>query len=249
MSEMEATAAKAATRVLTITHALKRELIGRGVDESKISVVPNGVDTTRFIPVQPDMDLKRSLGLDGKIVIGYVGSILDYEGIDVLIDAIRILSLESRDFHALIVGDGDNLQNAKQRVADMQLASLITFTGRVPHEEVERYYSIIDIAPIPRHSLPVTEMVSPLKPFEAMAMGKVVVGSDVDAIKEIIVPGVNGMLFAKDSASELASVLSKLISDPGEIKTLGSSARDWVVAERDWKHIARNVAGVYDQLV
>lgn len=249
MAAMETEAATAATRVLTITNALKDELVQRGVDESKILVVPNGVDTARFTPIVPDVDLKAELGLTGKVVIGYVGSILDYEGIDTLIEAARILSLTLDNFHVLIVGDGDYSDQAKQRARDLGLDGTVTFTGRIPHSEVARYYSIIDIAPIPRHSLPVTEMVSPLKPFEAMAMGKVVVGSDVDAISEIIIPGTNGLLFQKDSPSDLAAVLATLAVDPEKIGNLGAAARSWVVRERDWSTIARHVADIYEDLL
>lgn len=249
MAGMEAEAAKAATHVLAITSALKNELISRGVDGAKIDVIPNGVDTRRFTPKPQDTSLKESLGLTGKTVIGYVGSILDYEGIDTLIDSAAILKSTANNFHFLIVGDGSYLDNAVSRARAMGVEDVVSFVGRVPHEEVEQYYSIIDIAPIPRHSLPVTEMVSPLKPFEAMAMGKVVVGSNVEAIEEIIVPGVNGLVFQKDDASDLAKVLATLTEDKDSLSALGRSSRDWVVSERDWAKLAQQVVSIYDKLL
>lgn len=250
MASMEAEAATGATHVLAITQALKDEMVSRGVPAAKIDIIPNGVNSGRFLPRMPNSELKNQLGIAQEdVVIGYVGSVLDYEGIGTLIEAVSMLATTYKGFHLLIVGDGSYLDSATDLVEAYSLEEITTFTGRVPHAEVEDYYSIIDIAPIPRHALPVTEMVSPLKPFEAMAMGKTVIGSDVSAIKEIIIDGVNGMTFKKDDPGDLARVLAGLLDDPGEVSRIGRSAREWVESERDWKHIAADVASVYRRLL
>lgn len=248
IARMEADAAKAATRVFTITNALREEMIARGVDEQKITVLPNGVDTNRFTPIPRDEALARELGVVGKTVIGYIGSILDYEGLELLIDAAGELAAVRSDFHVLFVGDGAELGKFTDRVRDEGLDEFITFTGRVPHEDVERYYSLVDITPFPRLPLPVCEMVSPLKPFEAMAMGKAIVASDVAALAEIITPGVNGFLHIKGDAQSLRTQLQRLLDDRDLTQRIGEQARHWVVEHRDWNAISTIVADTYAEL-
>ncbi len=247
MRQMEAQAAIEADQVTCITIALKDEMVRRGVPADKITIVPNGVDTDRFLPRARDEALARELGLAGKRVIGYIGSVVDYEGLDDLMRAVALLKQRSTpDFGVLIVGDGAVLDDVKAVASELGLDDTVVFTGRVPHEEVERYYSVIDIAPFPRKSLPVTEMVSPLKPFEAMAMEKVVVASSVAALEEIVTDGVNGYLFAKGNIDALADVLETVL-DPaaaGELRP-----REWVVENRDWKKIAAIVDGVFKRAI
>jgi glycosyltransferase involved in cell wall biosynthesis len=249
IARMEADAARGATKVLAITQALKDELVERGVDEDKIVLVPNGVDTERFTPLPRDEELAAQLGVAGKTVIGYVGTIVDYEGLDLLLETAARLKRSREDFHMLIIGDGAKLEELQATAAAQGLDDVVTFTGRIPHEEVERYYSIIDVTPFPRLPLPVCEMVSPLKPFEAMAMGKAVIASDVAALAEIVTPGRNGLLHVKGSAESLTEQVEHLLDDPELRARLGVQARDWVVAERDWKQLASTVARTYEDVV
>ncbi|WP_193105891.1 glycosyltransferase [Brachybacterium sp. FME24] len=248
IARMEADAAKGATRVFAITEALREEMVKRGVDGDKIQIVPNGVDTSRFNPIPRDEELASQLGVAGKTVIGYVGSVLDYEGIELILEAAEVLNRTREDFHVLIVGDGAELERFQNHVLERELEHVVTFTGRVPHEEVERYYSLIDITPFPRLPLPVCEMVSPLKPFEAMAMGKAVVASDVAALKEIVTPGVNGYLHEKGSTESLIEQLVNLLDDPLHTSQIGTQARDWVVENRDWKQLAQLISETYAEL-
>lgn len=249
ISRMEADAARGATKVLTITNALKDEMIRRGVDGDKITVVPNGVDTRRFLPMERDVELAKELGVEGKTVIGYIGSVLDYEGLELLLESAESMQKSRNDFHVLIVGDGAELERFKSIATERGLEKLITFTGRVPHADVERYYSIVDIAPFPRLPLPVCEMVSPLKPFEAMAMGKAVVASDVSALAEIVQDGKTGLLHKKGSTEDLTRVLTALLDAP-ELRTqLAKNGLEWVRGERDWEQIAQRVVAVYDGLL
>lgn len=249
IARMEADAARGATKVLAITQALKTELVERGVDEDKIVLVPNGVDTERFTPLPRDEELATQLGVAGKTVIGYVGTIVDYEGLDLLLEAVRNLRRTHDGFHVLIVGDGAALESLRAKAETTDLEDVVTFTGRVPHAEVERYYSLIDITPFPRLPLPVCEMVSPLKPFEAMAMGKAVVASDVAALAEIVSPGATGLLHEKGDAESLTGQLAKLLDDPSLMTDLGARSREWVVAERDWRSIASTIARTYSDLL
>ncbi|MGN5044470.1 glycosyltransferase family 4 protein [Aeromonas sp. 3P] len=250
MSQLEAQAANDADAVFTLTNALKNELINRGVAAEKIHLLPNGVDSSRFIPKIRNNKLARNLGIEDKVVIGFLGSVVQYEGVEYIIQAASILKKQGlNNFVVLIVGDGAVLDNVKAITSELHMDEHVKFTGRVPHDEIEDYYSIVDICPLPRKGLPVCEMVSPLKPFEAMAMGKVVVSSDVAALAEIIDDGVTGLLHKKDDPEDLANKIRLLIEDHNLRDRLGKSAREWVVAERDWKVIAKRVDTVYRNLL
>ncbi|WP_447834772.1 glycosyltransferase family 4 protein [Aeromonas salmonicida] len=250
MSQLEAQAAKDADAVFTLTNALKNELINRGVAAEKIHLLPNGVDSSRFIPKIRNNKLALNLGIEDKVVIGFLGSVVQYEGVEYIIQAASILKKQGlNNFVVLIVGDGAVLDNVKAITSELRMDEHVKFTGRVPHDEIEDYYSIVDICPLPRKGLPVCEMVSPLKPFEAMAMGKVVVSSDVAALAEIIDDGVTGLLHKKDDPEDLANKIRLLIEDHDLRDRLGKSAREWVVAERDWKVIAKRVDTVYRNLL
>lgn len=249
MVRLETDAASQADQVITITNALRDELIHRGVDESKISVVPNGVDTQRFVPISKNFELAARLGVEGKTVVGYVGSILNYEGIALLLEVAGQLKLERNDVAFLFVGDGAELKEYQERVENEGLTDIVKFVGRVPHEDVEEYYSIIDICPFPRLPLPVCEIVSPLKPFEAMAMQKAVVASDVAALTEIVSDHDNGLLFKKGDSADLARVLRVLLDNPNLRTQLAQNARDWAVAERDWTKLSGEIDEIYNSLL
>ncbi|MFM5753442.1 glycosyltransferase family 4 protein [Aeromonas veronii] len=250
MVNLEAQAAINADHVFTLTSALKEELISRGVDASKIDLLPNGVDSTRFIPKPRNEKLAEDVGVTNKVVIGFLGSVVQYEGVEYIIEATSILKKRGvKNFSTLIVGDGAVIDQVKDLSSNLCLDDLVIFTGRVPHDHIEDYYSIVDICPLPRKGLPVCEMVSPLKPFEAMAMGKAVISSDVAALAEIVQDGVTGLLHQKDNAEDLANKLQMLIEQPELRNKYGTAAREWVVAERDWKVLAQRVDAVYKKLL
>lgn len=248
MARMETDAAHNADQVITITNALRDELINRGIDGGKIVVVPNGVEASRFVARPKNEVLAARFGLQGKAVIGYVGSILNYEGIGLLLDAAHLLKEERDDLAFLFVGDGAELAEYRERVETENLSDIVTFTGRVPHHEVEDYYSLIDICPFPRLPLPVCEMVSPLKPFEAMAMEKTVIASNVRALAEIVTDGETGLLFEKGDSQSLAQALRRLLNDAELQARLATSGRRWVEQEREWRKLAGQIDEIYISL-
>ncbi|MBZ5735506.1 glycosyltransferase family 4 protein [Nocardioides sp. TRM66260-LWL] len=257
LDEVELQSCLGAAKVFVITEALRKEMAARGVPEENLVVLPNGVHTHRFEPRPKDLELQAELGLQGKTVIGYAGGMVDYEGLDLLLEAVAELRVarraasgsETPDFHLVVVGDGPYQSVVHATAERLQLHDLVTFTGRVPHEEVSRYLSLFDITPFPRRPLPVCELISPIKPFESMAMGRAVIVSSVAALTEIVQDGVTGLVFEKGSATDLARVLNTLIDDPDLRARLGGEARDWVRRERDWHQLVDILATNYDAII
>lgn len=245
---LEGAACREADRVLVITRAVRDLMVERGADADKIRVLPNGVDSSRFGALPRDMELARDLGVEGYPVIGYVGSMVFYEGLELLVEAAAVLRDRGVRFKLLLVGDGDVAPRLRTDVVERGLSDVVVFTGRVPHHDVERYYSLIDVAPFPRTSSPVTEAVSPLKPFEALAMERAVVVSSVAALTEIITDGENGLVFTKDDVTSLVSVLERLVQDEPFRLALAARGREWVVRERDWKVVVGAVDETYREL-
>ncbi len=247
--QLEIEAAKMSDHVFTITSALKEILIEEGIEADKITVLPNAVDPDKFRIMEKDESLEKRLDFKGKVVIGYIGSFVKYEGLDILLEACSLLYKKVGDtFRLLLVGDGDMMHALRDATRFLQLEDIVTFTGRVSHDEVNKYYSLIDIAPLPRKGLRVCELVSPLKPFEAMASGKVLITSSVKALAEIIEEGKTGLVFEKDNAEQLAERLESVIVDEKLRKDIGKNARKWVVENHSWDLIAKRVTDVYDKL-
>ena len=243
---LERQVAHAADHVIAITDGLRAQLIEWGIPKEKISLAPNCVDAEQFTVQPRNEQLERSLMLNGKVVIGYVGSLVKYEGLNLLLEAVAMLPQMLRNNLAvLVVGDGTMRSQLEQQAHDLGLSHMVQFTGKVPMEEVNDYYSLIDIAPFPRISAEVCEMISPLKPLEAMAMGSVVLASNVRAIAEHVIANKNGLLFEKENAQDLADKLSMLIQHPSMVLELSRAGRSWVENRRSWKSMATVIASVY----
>ncbi len=235
MRFFESLVARHADRVITITNAMKEELVACGVSPNNIAIAFNSVDAERFITKPRNQKLAMELGIsDADVVIGYIGTLVDYEGLDDLVTASAGLANDGLRFRLLLVGDGTQAESLRQQVQNLGLADKVLFVGRVPHEEVEDYYSLLDIAPFPRKPWEVCEMVSPLKPFEAMALEKAVVVSNTRALSEIVTHGTNGLHFEKGNVADLQKTLSRLVRDSELRQTLGKAAREWILEQRTW---------------
>lgn len=248
---MEAFVCKQADKVLTLTEAMKVELVRRGVDGDKIEIIPNACQPELFEPRARDEELASSLGIPVNVpVIGYVGTFVDYEGLDDLARACGILKNRGLEFRLLMVGNENVSGTERGPIAQAVVAAAeesgfldwLIMPGRVPHETVASYYSLIDIAPFPRKPWPVCEMVSPMKPLEAMAMEKAVVVSSVSALAEMAGYGDYGVIFDKGSETALADTLASVLADPARRHSLGQAGRQHVLAERTWMRSAQRFA-------
>ena len=250
MRELEQQAALEADLVITLTEELADELASWGVERERIEVVPNAVNAERFQPMAPDAAIAKELKLEpGVPVIGYAGSAVAYEGLELLLDAMALLKKNGQPFAFVLVGDGKVIDTVKAKARALGVEEECRFTGRVPFEQVPRYLSCMDIMPVPRLSSAVTEMVSALKPLEAMAMGKALVLSDVSP--HITMAGENGeraCLFAKDSVEGLGEALQALIDSPEERKRLGQAARTWIEQKRTWNHVTKDYASALERV-
>jgi len=246
-ARLEALVAKKADAVITLTESLRDVLIERGVDAEKIYIVPNSVDASKFLPKDRNMKLAAKYGITNEIVVGYLGSFAQYEGLDTLVDVFTDLIKDGHNIKLMLVGDGAELGKIKSKVKKNNIESHVVFTGRVPHEEIPEYYSIIDIAPFPRKPQPVCEIVSPLKPFEAMAMSKAVIVSSVAAMAEFI-DGKNGMVFDKNDKNDLKAKIELLINDKYAISEFGKYAREWVKKNRSWDSAVERLTEIYEHV-
>ncbi|MFM6950525.1 MAG: TIGR04063 family PEP-CTERM/XrtA system glycosyltransferase [Novosphingobium sp.] len=226
---------KRADQVVTICRGLKDDLVRRGVPPGKITISPNGVDLALFgTAAGPEPELARALCLGPGPVIGFIGSFYDYEGLDDLIAAMPLLQEREPGAQLLLVGSGPQDQALRQLAVASPAGGSIHFAGSVPHSAVDRYYALIDVLAFPRKQSRLTDLVTPLKPLEAMAQGRLVAASDVGGHRELIHDGLTGTLFAPDDPAACAAALADLLA-AREIHTARrAAARNQVRTHHDW---------------
>jgi PEP-CTERM/exosortase A-associated glycosyltransferase len=246
---LETQALQRVHHVFTICEGLRKDIVERGISASKITVIPNAVDMALFgATVLPDLELKARLGLKNASVIGFIGSFYAYEGLDLLLDALPGLLLQQPDLRVLLVGGGPQEAALKSQAQRLGVADRVVFTGRVPHAEVHQYYEVLDMLIYPRHSIRLTELVTPLKPLEAMAQGRVLVASDVSGHKELIRHNVTGMLFKAGCVDALTQTVLQLLGTPLQWPAMKMAGRKFVDAERSWQRSVANYASVYEAI-
>ena len=247
---LETHALHQADHVFTICEGLRHDIVGRGVRADKVTVIPNAVDIENFEPGgQPDAALKAELGLEGATVLGFIGSFYAYEGLDLLLTALPTLLCERPELRVLLVGGGPQEAALKAQASSLGVADKVVFAGRVPHAQVQRYYDLIDVLTYPRHSMRLTELVTPLKPLEAMAQGRLLVASDVGGHKELIRDGETGALFTAGSAEALAGALAAMFENRADWQRLRAAGRRFVELERNWTVSASRYRAPYRKLL
>ena len=248
--QLETHAVRAADAVAVICEGLRADLLARGVDGDNIIVSPNGVDLDQFgTPVERDPALTARLGLEDADVVGFIGSFYDYEGLDDLIAALPRLVRARPKVKLLLVGGGPCEKALRDQATASPFADHIIFAGRVPHEEVEDYYAQIDILAYPRKAMRLTELVTPLKPLEAMAQRQLVAASSVGGHRELIEDGVTGTLFSPNDPAAIASALAGMFADRGFWEKRRDVARAFVERERNWSSNILRYEPVYQRLL
>lgn len=245
---LESFALRHADQITTICEGLRGDIAVRGIPTERITVIPNAVDAAMFqFGVAADPALRRSLGLEGATVIGFAGSFYGYEGLDVLLEAARRMMPRHLDLRVLLVGGGPQEADLKAQVAANGLQDRVIFTGRVPHSEVQRYYELIDVLAYPRLPIRLTELVTPLKPLEAMAQGRMFVASDVGGHRELIRHGETGFLFRAGDAAALETAIEDLLARRALWPQIQSQARQFVESERTWAASVARYRSVYQR--
>lgn len=247
--QLETYVFKQAEAVVTICEGLRGDMIARGIDSKKITVVPNAVDIQRFnLACEPEPDLISRLGLQDKVVLGFIGSFYAYEGLPLLLEALGEILVDFPNVRVLLVGGGPQDTLLRERARALGVEAQVVFTGRVAHSEVQRYYNLVDIFVYPRYSMRLTELVTPLKPLEAMAQGRLVVASDIGGHREIIRDGETGRLFQAGNAKELARTIKDLLQHREQWPDFRTAGRQFVERERSWIDSVSRYAAVYQKL-
>jgi len=238
-----------ADAVAVLCQGVRDDVLSRGLPESKLVTIPNAVDVANFSPERRrDAALAAKLGLDDAVVIGFIGSFYEYEGLDLLLQALPQTLARIPNLKLLLVGGGPHEAELKRLTAEAKLDNAVIFTGRVPFAEVERYYDLVDLFVYPRRKSRLTDLVTPLKPIEAMAKQRVVIASDRGGHKEIVTHGVNGLLFAADNAAALSNAITGAVANRDAWAAMGETARDYVLRERTWAASVNRYEPVYERL-
>lgn len=239
-----------ANAITTICTGLRNDIVARGISKENVTVIPNAVDLEHFtVGGVPDQALAEKLGLNRKCVLGFIGSFYAYEGLPLLLQALPEILRIVPDVRILLVGGGVQENHLKRLATDLGIADKVIFTGRVPHDQVQRYYDLVDIFVYPRLSMRLTELVTPLKPLEAMAQGCLVIASDVGGHKELIKHGETGYLFRAGDANALADTVLDMLKQRANWPVLHAAARRFVETERNWPISVARYRAIYEQLV
>ena len=243
---LETFALKRADHITTICEGLRSDILSRGIPADRITVVPNAVDAKSFrFGVEADPALRQLLGLNGATVLGFAGSFYGYEGLELLLEAARRLLPKHPDLRVLLVGGGPQEAALKAQAQSNGLQDRVIFTGRVPHADVQRYYELIDVLAYPRLPIRLTELVTPLKPLEAMAQGRIFVASDVGGHRELIRHGETGFLFPAGDAGALETAIDTVLANRDMWPRVKAQARQFVEQERTWTTSVSRYAAVY----
>ena len=193
----------------------------------------------------PDEALKAQLGLSGAVVLGFLGSFYGYEGLDLLVSAMPQLLKVQPEVRLLLVGGGPAELNLRRQIAAMGLEGRVYMIGRVSHADVGRYYSIVDLLVYPRRSMRLTELVTPLKPLEAMAMGRLLLASNVGGHRELIKDAKTGFLFEPDSRDAIVRRVCDALDRRDLWPSLVREGRQFVERERNWRASVARYERVY----
>jgi PEP-CTERM/exosortase A-associated glycosyltransferase len=239
-----------ADAVTTICEGLRGDIVARGVSPDRVTVIPNAVDINRFsLHGEKDRGLLQQLGLENRPVIGFIGSFYSYEGLSLLLDVMPVVLARVPELRLLLVGGGPQAEPLQRLAGELGITDRVVFTGRVPHEQVQQYYALVDILVYPRLPMRLTELVTPLKPLEAMAQGRMVLASDVGGHKELIRHGYNGNLFHAGNPESLVESILMLLRHKEKWPHMQAAGREFVEHERNWPDSVARYKRIYEGLV
>ena len=247
---LETRALQRADAITTICEGLRGDIAARGIAADKITVIPNAVNVDEFTGGGPaDPALAASLGLTGKTVLGFLGSFYSYEGLHHALQAMPKMLAQNPDLRLLLVGGGPEEDRLKGLARDLGIEDKVLFTGRVPHAEIQKFYDLVDLLVYPRVPVRLTELVTPLKPLEAMALNKVMVASNVGGHRELIRDGETGNLFVAGDVDDLAKTILRVLENRDTWPSQIAAGRRFVEQERSWKNSVARYVPVYEKLV
>jgi PEP-CTERM/exosortase A-associated glycosyltransferase len=247
---METHVFRRADAVTCICEGLRRDIVDRGVPATRVTVIPNAVDVELFgESAGHDHGLAERLGVLGHPVIGFLGSFYAYEGLDLAIGALPLIRERLPGIRLLLVGGGPQEQNLRALTARLGLDDAVLFVGRVPHDRVQAYYDLVDVLVYPRHRMRLTELVTPLKPLEAMAQRRLLVASDVGGHRELIEDGVTGRLFRAGDRRAFAAAVTDMFAGRDRWEDYRVAGRAFVETERNWPRSIARYRGVYEGLM
>ncbi len=232
---LESYVLRRARAVACLCEGLRGDILARGLPPERVVVVPNAVDVERFQAGRaPDPELVRAMGLESRRVLAFIGSFYAYEGVGLLLEALPAVLARRPEVRLLLVGGGPEEGRLREQAQRLGLDERVYFTGRVPHDQVQRYYDLAEVLVYPRLPMRLTELVTPLKPLEAMAQGKLVLASDVGGHRELIRHGETGRLFPAGDREALAQAILELLEAEEAWPALREAARRFVERERTW---------------
>lgn len=247
MLNKETELANDADAVVVLSHVQKNDLIERGVNEAKIHVIANAFEPVDNVEFRKPDQARSELSLPEALTIGTVTSIVDYEGLDTLVKAIKILRDRGLDVHGAIVGDGVSRPSIASLVKSLGLSEVIALPGRVPREESHRWYQALDLFAVPRKKTLVCETITPIKPIEAMSNGTPVVASDLPPLRELVVDSGAGVAFEPENPHAMADAIEKLIVDKNAYETAAKAALA-NAEDHTWERNMERYAKLYDGL-
>lgn len=246
---LETWACRAADHVCILCEGLRKDLVGRGIPPDKVTPIFNGINLGDFSPCPPDPEFREKWGLQGKQVIGFIGSFYRYEGLDLLVRAYARVRQECPDTALLLVGGGEMEACLRGLARELGIEADVVMPGRIAHQRIPGVYALVDVLAYPRHRMRLTELVTPLKPLEAMAMGKAVVASDVGGNKELIKDGLTGLLFEAGNLEALTRILLEALRDQALRLKLQENGPAWVRAHHTWERTTSAYGDIYARVL
>jgi PEP-CTERM/exosortase A-associated glycosyltransferase len=246
---LETYIARNADAVSGIANHILEDLQERGIAKEKLFHVPNGVDADMFRPIERDHALASQLKLPDAPVIGFFGSFYRFEGITWLIRAAAELRARGNRFTLLLIGRGEEYDRVRAAIQEHGMQDNVLLLDHVPHDQIKRYYSLVDVMVFPRLSARITELVTPLKPLEAMSLTKPVLASKVGGICELVRHEATGLLFCPEDIADFCFQAERLLRSSELRNELGRNGRAVILQEKDWNVLARKYQTIYEYVL